>query len=154
VVTTGGVSVGDYDFVKRAFQSLGGELEFWKIAMRPGKPFVFGRWQDKFLFGLPGNPVSALVTFALLVRPALLQMQGATNVGLTAHPGVLAEPIVNPGDRRHFVRVTVDEAGQVRISGQQASHMLGGLARADALVDVPPGGRLETGATVTVMRLL
>ena len=80
VVTSGGVSVGEMDFLKRAFEQIGGELEFWKVAMKPGRPFVFGRCRGKLLFGLPGNPVSALVTFLLLVRPALLRWQGATDV--------------------------------------------------------------------------
>src|SRR5262249_25475246 len=73
VVTCGGVSVGEMDFVKSAFEELGGKLEFWKVAMKPGRPFVFGRRNEKFLFGLPGNPVSAFVTFLVLVRPALLR---------------------------------------------------------------------------------
>src|SRR5437773_696972 len=70
LVTTGGVSVGELDFVKPALAELGGSLDFWKVAVKPGKPFVFGRWREKVLFGLPGNPVSAIVTFLLLVRPA------------------------------------------------------------------------------------
>lgn len=74
VVTSGGVSVGEMDFVKRALADQGGELQFWKVSMKPGRPFVFGRWQEKFLFGLPGNPVSAIVAFLMLVRPALLQI--------------------------------------------------------------------------------
>ena len=152
VVTSGGASVGELDFVKQAFVELGGEQEFWKVAVKPGKPFVFGRWRGKFLFGLPGNPVSALVTFLLLVRPALLRWQGASDVRLPAHPGVLAEPLVNRGDRRHFMRVCVDAAGSVRSAGPQASHRLGSLAESNALVDVPPATTLPAGATVPVLR--
>jgi molybdopterin molybdotransferase len=113
VVTTGGVSVGELDFIKRAFQQIGGELAFWKVAIRPGRPFAFGRRRGKLLFGLPGNPVSALVTFLLLVRPALRRWQGAANVSLPVQPGVLAEPLVNDGGRRHFMRVTVDPVGNI-----------------------------------------
>ena len=80
VITSGGVSVGEHDHVKAAFAAMGGQLEFWKVAMKPGKPFVLGRFGRKLLFGLPGNPVSAFVTFLLLVRPALLKMQGASDL--------------------------------------------------------------------------
>ena len=124
VVTSGGVSVGETDFVKAAFERIGGRLQFWKVAIRPGRPFVFGRRGDKFLFGLPGNPVSALVTFLLLVRPALQRWQGAREVGMPAYPGVLAESLTNPGERRHFMRVRVDAAGNVLLAGLQASHAL------------------------------
>jgi molybdopterin molybdotransferase len=152
VVTSGGVSVGELDFVKAAWAALGGSLAFWKVAIRPGKPFVFGQRNGKFLFGLPGNPVSAFVTFLLLVRPALLRWQGANPAGLPSHPCVLVEPLINRGDRRHFLRVTVNERSEVRVAGPQASHMLGALAQANGLVDVPPRSQLAAGATVQVMR--
>jgi molybdopterin molybdotransferase len=152
VVTSGGVSVGEMDFVKSAFEEAGGTLEFWKIAMRPGKPFVFGRRGGKFLFGLPGNPVSAFVTFLLLVRPALLRWQGASSVGLPIHHGILAEAIVNPADRRHFMRVTVDGQGKVRGAGMQGSHVLSSLAAANGLLDVPAKTTWPAGAAVVVMR--
>lgn len=152
VVTSGGVSVGEMDFVKAAFEAIGGELQFWKVAIRPGRPFVFGRLGEKFLFGLPGNPVSAFVTFLLLVRPALRRWQGAQNVGLPSHPGFLGEAISNPGDRRHFVRVRVDGDGKVFSAGGQMSHMLVSLAEADGLLDVPPRTVLAVGTTVRVLR--
>ena len=164
VVTSGGVSVGEMDFLKRAFEQIGGKLEFWKVAIKPGRPFVFGRYRGKLLFGLPGNPVSALVTFLLLVRPALLRWQGATDVSLPAHPGVLAEPLANPGERRHFMRVKVDPSGKVRVrwpsslprtqfpgrgqraGGCAASHHPGGGKRCDRaalglLIEGPSRGR-------------
>ena len=152
VITTGGVSVGEYDRVKAAFESLGGTLDFWKVAMRPGKPFVFGRRSGKILFGLPGNPVSAFVTFLVLVRPALLRMQGAIDISLPTHPGVLSETLHNRGGRRHFVRVCVDAAGQVRGAGLQASHALGSLAQSNGLVDVPPETLWPAGQVVPVLR--
>jgi molybdopterin molybdotransferase len=151
VVTTGGVSVGELDFVKRAFQQIGGELAFLKVAIKPGRPFAFGRCRGKLLFGLPGNPVSALVTFLLLVRPALLRWQGAANVSLPDHPAVLAEPLVNDGGRRHFIRVKVDSAGNIWSAGVQASHVLSSLAVANGLVDVPANTTLPAGATVPVL---
>jgi molybdenum cofactor synthesis domain-containing protein len=153
VVTTGGVSVGEMDFVKSAFEAMGGVLEFWKVAMKPGKPFVFGRFGRKFLFGLPGNPVSSIVTFLLLVHPALRKMQGATDVDLPAHPGTLVESLSNPGDRRHFMRVTVNARGEVCSAGEQGSHRLSSMARANGLVDVPPNTILPIGTQVSVLRL-
>ena len=152
VVTVGGVSVGDMDFVKTAFEQLGGALDFWKVAMKPGKPFVCGRLGQKLLLGLPGNPVSAFVTFLLLARPVIARWQGATAVALPVHPGVLAEPLANPGERRHFMRVRVDAAGNVRSAGLQESHALSALALANGLVDVPAHKTLATGTGVQVMR--
>jgi molybdopterin molybdotransferase len=152
VITSGGVSVGEMDLVKSAFEQLGGELQFWRVAIRPGRPFVFGRWHEKLLFGLPGNPVSAWVTFLLLVRPALLRWQGATSLGLPAHPGFLAESLSNRGDRRHFVRVKVTPEGQVHSAGVQASHFLSSLAAANGLVDMPRQTTLAPGTPVQVMR--
>jgi len=152
VITSGGVSVGQYDFVKKAFEQIGGELNFWRVAIKPGKPFVFGRCREKLLFGLPGNPVSAFVTFLLLVRPALLRWQGANQVDLPGHPSRLAESLANRGDRRHFMRVHVDSNGEVRSAGTQASHALGSLAAANGLVDVAPNTTLQKGETVRVLR--
>jgi len=153
VVTSGGVSVGELDFVKAAFEELGGRLDFWKVAIKPGKPFVFGRRGGKLLFGLPGNPVSAIVTFLLLVRPALWRWQGATDVEPRTVPCVLGEPLVNRGGRRHFMRVRIDGHGVAVSAGQQASHRLGSLAEANALVDVPPDTALPAQASVTAILL-
>lgn len=152
VVTSGGVSVGEHDLVKPAFEEIGGKMEFWKVAIKPGKPFVFGRLGEKLLFGLPGNPVSAFVTFLLLVRPAVLKLQGASSTSLPSHPGALAEDMKNKGDRRHFVRVRVNDDGNVHLAGLQASHALSSLARANALLDMPAGAEWAVGRPVTVLR--
>jgi molybdopterin molybdotransferase len=151
VITTGGVSVGEYDFVKAAFEKAGGTLDLWRVALRPGKPFVFGRFKKKFLFGLPGNPVSTVVTFLLLVRPALLKMLGAAEVHSPSIVGVLAQPLVNRTDRRHFMRVRLATDGHVHSAGVQASHMLSSLGNANGLVEVPAETRLETGTKVKVL---
>jgi molybdopterin molybdotransferase len=119
--------------------------------MRPGKPFVFGRQQEKFLFGLPGNPVSALVSFLLLARPALLRLQGAREVLPRAIPAVLSEPLANHAGRRHFMRVKLDERGGARSAGAQSSHILSALAQADGLVDVPAKTTLAAGVAVSVL---
>ena len=152
VITAGGASVGTHDLVKQAFESLGGHLHFWKVAIKPGKPFLFGQLAGKSLFGLPGNPVSALVTHLMLVRPALMRMQGATELLLPTHPAVLGEPLGNRGDRCHFMRVWVDHQGAVKPSGMQASHALGALAQANGLVDVPPHTTWPAGTPVAVHR--
>lgn len=151
VVTSGGVSVGEMDFVKAAFEALGGHMEFWKVAIRPGKPFVFGRLNTKFLFGLPGNPVSAFVTFLLLVRPALRRWQGLAEVGLPRTQAVLGEAIANPGERLHFMRVRLSADGKIFSSGKQASHALSSLAAANALIAVPPKTQWVAGQTVTAL---
>ena len=152
VVTCGGASVGDHDHVRSAGMERGGVIDFWRIAMKPGKPFIFGTIEGRPLFGLPGNPVSAHVTALLLLRPAVRRFQGACDSVPQKHPGVLAEELVNPGDRRHFMRVSVDGAGLVRPTGLQASHALASLSAANGVVDVPAGGRLAAGATVDVLR--
>jgi molybdopterin molybdotransferase len=149
IISTGGVSVGELDFIKEAFEAIGGVIDLWKIAVRPGKPFVFGRWKEKFLFGLPGNPVSALVTFLMLVRPALLKMSGAARVELPTMEGEVVDEMVNDGNRRHFMRVRW-EAGKVYRAGPQASHMIGSLGEANGLLDVAPEARLERGKKVKV----
>jgi molybdopterin molybdotransferase len=152
VITSGGVSVGEFDHVKDAFGALGGKLDLWRVALKPGKPFVFGQLGNKLLFGLPGNPVSSFVTFLLLVRPALLRMQGATELDLPAHPAPFADEFANPGDRRHFIRVCVERDGTARLAGTQGSHILSSLAAANGLVDVPPATILRAGNTVNVLR--
>ena len=151
VLTSGGVSVGDHDHVRPAIERLGGSLDFWKVAVKPGKPFVLGQVGGKPVFGMPGNPVSAIITYLLMVRPALLKMQGASEWRLAKRPGRLADELVNKGDRRHFVRVTIDDLGLVRSVGGQHSHMLGSLAKSNSLVDLPPGSRLAKGDPVDVL---
>ena len=152
VVTSGGVSVGEHDYVKEAFEQLGGSLDFWKVRIKPGKPFVYGQFDGKPLFGVPGNPVSAFVTFLTLVRPAIKKMTGATDTPLPSHPAKLVAPLVNRGDRRHFMRVYVDNGGSAHPVGLQASHALGSLGKANGLIDVPPETTLLEGAVEQVLR--
>ena len=151
VISTGGASVGELDLLKPAFEAIGGRLTFWKIAIKPGKPFVFGSYQEKLWCGLPGNPVSAFVTFLLLVRPIILALQGAPGTSLPVSWGHLVEDFVNKGDRRHFVRVTINDAGEVRSAGRQASHMMGSLSAANGLLDLPPESRKAKGELVPVL---
>lgn len=153
VLTAGGASVGDHDLVRNALTDIGGSVEFWRIAMKPGKPFFYGRWMGKTLLGVPGNPVSAVVTALLLVHPALRQLQGDADVSPPHTRGLLAEPVVNRDKRRHFVRVQIDSAGQVRLAGIQASHVLSSLALASGVMDVPPETTLPSGTMVAVYHL-
>jgi molybdopterin molybdotransferase len=152
VVTSGGVSVGELDLVRTAFAEIGGQVDFWSVALRPGKPFAFGRCGGKCLFGVPGNPVSALVTFFLLVAPALLRLQQAREVYWPTCVAKAAQPLVNSTDRRHFMRVRLHSDGTVRPSGAQASHVLSTAAKAEGLVDVPPRTTFAAGASVAVLR--
>ena len=148
VITAGGASVGGRDVLRQAFQDLGGRLDLWRIAMRPGKPFFFGELSGRLLLGLPGNPVSALVTATLLVLPALRRLQGLADAAPRFVPVKLADPVSNPGDRRHFLRVSRGTDGRVSPAGIQASHILGATARAEGLVDLPPGSRFSAGDEV------
>lgn len=152
VITSGGVSVGEKDYVKEAFTEIGGSLDLWSIAIRPGKPFAFGRYQEKLMFGLPGNPVSALVTFFLLARPALLRLQGAGDVDPPISWGHLSEPLSNHGDRRNFMRVILDRQGQIKSAGSQGSHILSSMAQANGLIDLPPKTIWATGTLAPVLR--
>jgi len=152
VVTTGGASVGELDLVRSAFENLGGKIEFWKVAIKPGRPFVFGQIAGRLFFGLPGNPVSALVSFLLLVRPALLRWQGAEELEMPGGLGILTEALSNPGPRRHFVRVIADSKGAVSLAGTQASHMLSSLAAANGLVDLSPQTTIPAGSSVLVRK--
>lgn len=152
LVTSGGVSVGDYDFIKPAMESLGGKIDFWRIRVKPGKPLVFGEIGSVPIFGLPGNPVSATVTFTLLVHPALVKMGGVNGFSHRYVIGNLNETLTNPGDRRLFMRVRVSNDGVVAKSGSnQASHALGSLAASDGLVSIPEKSTMEQGASVPVL---
>lgn len=153
IITCGGVSVGEYDFVKAAVAELQGRIDFWRVAIKPGKPFVFANVLDKMLFGLPGNPVSAFVTLFLLVRPALLRMSGLRDTAAQFAFAELAEEFRNPGDRRHFIRVHLDGGGTVHSTGPQASHRLATLAAANALLDLGPGEVFERGRRARVILL-
>ena len=152
MITSGGVSVGEHDLVRGALADLGVEEVFWRVAVRPGKPVAFGTRGATLVFGLPGNPVSALVGFELFVRPAILALQGAADPGPFFLPGRLASPLRSSDERDELVRARtrVDPAGVVLepLSGQE-SHMIVHASAADALVHVPRGrGELPPGTPV------
>ena len=151
LIIMGGVSVGARDFVKEAIQRAGGALDFWRVKMKPGKPFLYGQVGRCQIFGLPGNPVSAFVTFLLLVRPALLSMMaaGRNELSLPARPARLEGGVENPGDRPHYLRGMLAE-GVFRPIGRQESHALFGLSRSNALLRLEPGQTLGDNDLVTV----
>jgi molybdopterin molybdotransferase len=151
VLTSGGVSVGDYDFVKAAFEAVGGQSVFWKISMKPGKPFGMGRLNSGNLwFGAPGNPVSGLVSFHLLVAPALRHALGIpVSLALPAwRTGTLGSSVQNPGNRRHFMRGTLDSESRITPLPKQASHRLSSMSGSDLLIDIPPASALGAGSKI------
>lgn len=149
VVITGGVSVGEHDLVKEALRELGAKIEIWRVALKPGKPFLFGNIAGCLVFGLPGNPVSAFVTFLQFVRPAVLKMMGGTNLDLPQVPAKLAIRLTNEGDRAHYVRGRLED-GKFTSVGRQESHALFGLSQANALLRVAVGQSLEADEIVRV----
>ncbi len=144
VITSGGVSVGEADYVKAAVEKLG-RVEMWKVAMKPGKPLVYGRVNEADFIGLPGNPVSAFVTFCLFVRPFLLQRMGVRDVLYRAFPVKADFAWIKPGARREFLRARLQENGQAAIYPNQSSGVLTSCAWADGLVDLEIGQTVQPG---------
>jgi len=141
VITSGGVSVGDHDHVKPVVNAMG-QMDFWSIAIRPGRPLAFGELRTKRgavpIFGLPGNPVSALLTFEVFVRPALLKMAGRTKLHRPRVQARLLDRIDKPTGLRMFARGIYDEAeGTVRSTGPQGSGILRSMSLANSLIDLP-----------------
>lgn len=137
VITSGGASVGDVDYIKPAILKLGGVIHFDKVAIKPGKPTVFATIADKPVFGLPGNPVSALVTYLLFVKPALLKMLGDVSESNNLRSAILNGTLSKRSARTEFVRTKLSHEGDGAIVTPcvgQESHMLGGLVSANALV--------------------
>lgn len=152
LVSSAGVSVGDRDFVKEVLTKLGAELRFWQVAMRPGKPITFGCLGGRPVFGLPGNPVSSMVTFELFVRPALLKMGGHRALFRPRVRARAVEAIPNPGRRRGYLRVRLsagEEGFRASLTGGQGSAILRsmvlaqGLAVVEPETTIPPGGEVE-----------
>jgi len=157
LVLSGGVSMGDYDFTKEVFREIGAEMNFWKLAIRPGQPLAFGKIQGRLAFGLPGNPVSSMVTFEQLVRPAILKMSGRRSYGRPVVEAVFQEQFSKRADRRHFLRgILTREDGvfKVRTTGDQGSGILTSMVKANCLIDVPTEvERLNPGDLVSVQLL-
>jgi molybdopterin molybdotransferase len=156
LVTSAGVSVGELDLVRGALERSGAALHLWQVSMRPGKPITFGTRGDRPVFGLPGNPVSAMVTFELFVRPALRRMAGASVIDRPRLRARALEPIANPGSRRGYLRVTLtaDARGYgARLTGDQGSAILRSMVLADGLAVVGPDTTIAAGEPVDVIVL-
>ena len=157
LVTSGGVSVGKHDLVRGVEADLGVEEVFWGVAVKPGKPVSFGVRGRTLVFGLPGNPVSSLVSFELFVRPAVLALQGMTDPLPPFRPGLLGRPLRRNPAREELVRARLvygpAAVGVEPLSGQE-SHMIARAAQADALALVPRGeGEIEAGSPVRYLPL-
>ena len=160
LITSGGVSVGDYDIVKDVLAQEG-EIGFWSVRMKPGKPLAFGQIKgvDKIVphLGLPGNPVSSMVTFEMFARPAILKMMGKRNLAKPTIEAVLEDHILNNDGRRVFTRAIVEKRGNryfARLTGPQGSGVLTSMSLANGLVIVPEDvAEAGPGATVRVMML-
>jgi molybdopterin molybdotransferase len=156
LVTTAGISVGEHDYVRAVLEELGTELRFWKLRMRPGAPVGFGLLGEMPWIGLPGNPVSTMVTFELFVRPAIRKMMGHAlpfrrSVAVTA-----GEPITVRPKLQHFLRAIVSQGTdgpEARLTGPQGSGILTSMTRANALLVIPEG-QFETPLGATVRALI
>lgn len=140
IITSGGVSVGDFDFVKDVLKELGSEMKFWQVAMKPGKPLAFGTIGGKPAFGLPGNPVSCMVCFEQFVRPSLLKMMGHGNIYRPMIDAILKEDLRKKTGRKHFFRAFVKMEGgryTVTTSRDQGSGILKSMVSANSLLVFP-----------------
>jgi molybdopterin molybdotransferase len=152
IVVAGGVSVGGKDLVKPTLLKLGAKLDLWRVAVKPGKPFMFGRLGETLVFGLPGNPVSAFVTFLLFARPALWKMSGRSSLELPRARARLERELVNRGDRPHYLR-GIYQQGIFTPVGKQESHALFALSQANALCRLEANQTLEANSEVDVIQI-
>ena len=153
IVTTGGASVGDHDLVRPALEAAGGEIDFWRIAIRPGKPMLAGRLDDAMVLGLPGNPVSAFVTATLFLRPLIAAMAGAAHPLPLPLAATRADKLPANDHRQDYLRGMIS-GGRVSVAAIQDSSMLATLARATCLVIRPPHAPAAlAGETVQILPL-
>ena len=156
VVSTGGVSMGAYDLVRALIEDREA-VDFWQVALRPGKPLLVGSVNGRPLIGLPGNPVSALIGIELFVRPAVLKMQGRTDLERPRLRAVTEDSLVNPPHLEQYFRGVARREGDrivVRLTGDQGSHVLRSMADANCLIVVPQGtGEVAAGSVVEIIPL-
>ena len=149
LIVTGGVSVGEHDLVQSVLRALGAKIEIWRVAIKPGKPFLFGRLNDCFVFGLPGNPVSAFVTFLQFVRPTILRLMGAVDLNLPRARARLSVGLANDGDRVHYFRGKLQN-GEFAPVGRQESHAIFGLSQSNGLLRLTEGSSAQAGEVVEI----
>ena len=153
LVTTGGASVGDHDLVRPALAAAGGTLDFWRIALRPGKPMLAGTLRDAAVLGLPGNPVSSYITAMLFVRPLVARMAGAVDPLPRTVRATLAHPLPANGPRQDYLRATLVD-GQASTAAIQDSSMLRTLARSDCLIiRAPHAPAADAGDSAEILQL-
>jgi len=154
IVSSGGVSVGDYDLVKDIMKEMGNNMQFWQVAMRPGKPLAFGSLKGIPIFGLPGNPVSAMVSFEQFVRPAILKLMGHKTLFRKTVKATLKEGIAKEKGTRHFIRARIEyENGRytAATTGNQGSGILKSMVKANGLIVLPENtASVQPGDEVTV----
>lgn len=157
ILTSGGISVGDYDLVKFILAKMGTKIKFWKVAMKPGKPLVFGLIKGVPIFGLPGNPVSSMISFEVFVRPAILKMLGQKHDNRKEVDAVLEENLTKKKDLTCFVRaITTWQDGVyfTRTTGPQGSGILKSMILANSLIVLPEGEELAVKGTRVTVRFL
>jgi molybdopterin molybdotransferase len=155
VITSGGVSVGEEDHVKNQVERLG-EINLWKLAIKPGKPLAFGRIGDTPFIGLPGNPTSVFVTFCLIARPFLLKLQGVDEPEPPRLHATAAFAVNKPGGRQEYLRVTLENTDQGLVAQRfdnQSSGVLSSVSHSNALAVIPSGTTVEQGNKVEVILL-
>ncbi|MDY6855307.1 MAG: molybdopterin molybdotransferase MoeA [Thermodesulfobacteriota bacterium] len=157
IISSGGVSVGDYDLVKDVLKEIGADIRFWKVAMRPGQPLAFGVIGRKPIFGLPGNPVSSMVSFEQFIRPSILKMSGFKHIFRPVIDAVLKEDIYQKRGRKRLLRSIVSlEDGEyyVRLTGEQGSGILMSMVKSNGLIIIPEeGADFKAGEKVRVQLL-
>jgi molybdopterin molybdotransferase len=157
IISSGGVSVGDFDFVKNVMGEIGNAMHFWQVAMRPGKPLAFGAIESVPLFGLPGNPVSAMVSFEQFVRPSLLKMQGHKKIFRQTAKAVCDQEVQKSAGFKHFIRAVVKKEKDQYIAsttGAQGSGILKSMVIANALIVMGENEtRIKKGSQVTIQLL-
>ncbi len=157
ILSSGGVSVGDFDFVKDVLKEMGSEMRFWKVAIKPGKPLAFGIINNKPVFGLPGNPVSAMVAFEQFVRPAILKMMGVRNIFRKSLTALLTSSLKKKAGRMHFIRAVLEEKnGQFYVTPLegQGSGVLSSMVMANSLIILPEDAKdAAKGSKVKVQPL-
>jgi molybdopterin molybdotransferase len=155
VITTGGVSVGDFDMVPAALDKIGAQNVFWKVDIKPGSPIIAAKCKDKLVIGLSGNPAAAFMTFDLIVVPLIKRMMGVRQEFPPRISATLVEPFTKPSRQRRFIRARLDKINNlnyVKLSGEQSNGVLKSLVNCNALIDVPAGsGPLAAGQKVSVV---
>ena len=157
IISSGGVSVGDFDFVKDVMGEIGNAMHFWQVAMRPGKPLAFGAIESVPLFGLPGNPVSAMVSFEQFVRPSLLKMQGHKKIFRQTAKAICVQEVQKSAGFKHFIRAVVKKEKDqyiASVTGDQGSGILKSMVIANALIVMGENEtRIKKGEQVTIQLL-